>query len=141
MAGWVGPILPEKCTRPSAGGVNEVNVDLLVIFVLILCKMPQLLPNFPRATFAQNKFFALRTCFGAQAGCGDVTSLAIQKPSQKHQSPASTIGSRFRSPLFLSLIQNLKAVAMGVVAAVTFFWPNIIGPTQPHRVLGPPRSL
>jgi hypothetical protein len=47
----------------------------------------------------------------------------MQTPSQKHQN-LTPIGSRFRSPFFLCLIQNLKAVAMGVVAAITFFWPN-----------------
>jgi hypothetical protein len=53
------------------------------------------------------------------------------KPSQKHQNLTS-IGSRFRSPFFLCLIQNAKAVAMGVVAAIAFFWPN--GPNPAMKV-------
>jgi hypothetical protein len=56
------------------------------------------------------KSFALKTCFEAQTGCGDVISL-YKNLVKKHQNLTS-IGSRFRSPFFLCLIQNFKAVAM-----------------------------
>jgi hypothetical protein len=52
-----------------------------------------------------------------------VTPSSIQKLSQKHQNLTS-VGLRFRSPFFLCPIQNLKAVAMGVVTARALFWSN-----------------
>jgi hypothetical protein len=61
--------------------------------------------------------------FGAQAGCGDVTSL-YKNLVKNTKACLTSIGSRFRSPFFLCLIQNLKAVAMGVVAAIAFFWSH-----------------
>jgi hypothetical protein len=43
-----------------------------------------------------------------------------QKPSQKIEK-LTFVGRRFKSPFFLWLIQILKAVAMGVVAACGAF--------------------
>ena len=45
--------------------------------------------------------------------------LPIKKPSKKHKNLTSE-GRRFRSPFFLCLTRNFKAVAMGVVAAIEF---------------------
>jgi hypothetical protein len=79
-----------------------------------------------RWTFARNKSFPLKTHFlGAQAGCGDATSLHghVQKPSQKHHSPTS-IGSRLWSPFFLCLGNpnaELEGGCDGWVAAIVFF--------------------
>jgi hypothetical protein len=53
--------------------------------------------------------------------------LPIQKLSQKHKNLTSE-GRRFRSPFFLCLIQNLKAVTMGVVASIEFFWSIMANP-------------
>ena len=50
--------------------------------------------------------------------------LSIQKPSQKHKNLTSE-GRRFRSPFFLCLMQDLKAVTMGVVASIEYFWSNM----------------
>jgi hypothetical protein len=56
---------------------------------------------------------------GAQAGCGDVTSL--YKNLVKKIEKLTFAGRRFKSPVFLWLIQILKAVTMGVVAACGTF--------------------
>jgi hypothetical protein len=58
--GWVGPILPEKCTRPSVEGLTSIS---LYFFVLVLCKMFQVIPQCSRWTFAQNKKFCRQNVF------------------------------------------------------------------------------
>jgi hypothetical protein len=90
-----------------------------MIFVLVLCKKPQLLPKYPRTTFAQKKkFYPQSVFFGAQAGCVDVTSLyknlvKNRKTNFRRQA--------IQEPIFLWLTQILKAVVMGVVAVCGTF--------------------
>jgi hypothetical protein len=48
--GWVGPILPKNA--PALARRRGVNFDLLVIFVLVLCKILQEDPKCPRTNFA-----------------------------------------------------------------------------------------
>jgi hypothetical protein len=87
----------------------------------MICKMFQVVPLCSRWTFAQNiKFYPQNVFFGARAGCGDATSL-YKNLVKNTKTYLTSIGSRFRSPFFLCLIQNLKAVAMGLVAAIAFF--------------------
>jgi hypothetical protein len=99
--GWVGPIWPNQ-TRHSAEGLShsaEGLTSIPMVFVLVLCKILPLLPEFSRATFAQNNH------------------LPIQK--------LTSAGRRFKSPFFLWQIQILKAVTMGVVAACGTFLARI----------------
>jgi hypothetical protein len=89
------------------------------------------------------KRFTSKTCFGAQAGCGDVTSPC--KNLVKIHQRLTSIGRRFRSPFFLCQMQNLKAVAMGVVAAIAF-WPHrpnpaIAPPPPPQEAVAPTGAL
>jgi hypothetical protein len=60
LYGWVGPIWPKPCASHSAEGLTLIPPWL---FVLVLCQMPQLLPKFPRVTFAQNKKFCPKNVF------------------------------------------------------------------------------
>jgi hypothetical protein len=71
---WLGwAYLTKTVRKPQRGGVN---FDPPMVFVLILCKMLQLLPKCSRATFAQNKKFCpQKRIFGAWAGYGEVTFL------------------------------------------------------------------
>jgi hypothetical protein len=55
---------------------------------------------------------------GAQAGCGDVTSL--YKNLVKNRK-TNFLRQAIQEPIFLWLMQILKAVAMGVVAACGIF--------------------
>jgi hypothetical protein len=82
--------------------------------------MLPLLPECSRTTFAQNKkFYPQKRVLGARAGCGGVTSLyknlvKNRKINFRRQAIQEPI-------FFLWLIQILKAVTMGVVAACGTF--------------------
>jgi hypothetical protein len=66
------------------------------------------------------------TLLGPLGGGGDVTH--IQKPSQ--MSNPWHVHPRFKSPNFLCAVLFLMAVAIGVVAAATFFWPCMPDPAM-----------
>jgi hypothetical protein len=93
-----------------------------MVFALNLHKKVQGIVEGSRAVFTYARSYTQKTCFGPPRGAL-VMSFSIQKPSQKYQNLTS-IGQRFRSPFFLCLIQNLKAVKMGMVTAIAIFWSN-----------------
>jgi hypothetical protein len=66
----------------------------------------------------KQKVLPPKRVLGPQAGCGDVTSLYKNLVKNRKLTFA---GRRFKSPFFLWLIQILKAVTMGVVAACGTF--------------------
>ena len=108
-----------QATSHSAEGLTSIP---LWFFVLVLYKMLPLLPECSGATFAKNKrFYPQKRVLGARAGCGDATSL--------HKNLVKKRKTNFRrqaihGPIFLWLMQGLKAVTMGVVAACGIFWPD-----------------
>jgi hypothetical protein len=55
--------------------------------------------------------------------------LPTQKPSQKYHILTSE-GRRFRSSFYLLLKQVFKAVLMGVVSSIVFFWSNTANPAM-----------
>ena len=54
---------------------------------------------------------------------------------KKHQNLTS-IGQRTRSPFFLCLMQNFKAVAMSMVTAIAFFWAKQAQPSREALAAG-----
>jgi hypothetical protein len=90
--------------------------------------MPQTNPPCPRATFAKNKKLDPQNVFleRARAGCGgDATSLyknlvKNRKTNFRRQA--------IQEPIFLWLIEILKAITMGVVARAALFWSSVPNP-------------
>jgi hypothetical protein len=91
-------------------------------------KCQGIVEDYARAVLTHSRSYAQKTFFGPPIEAL-VMPFSMQKPSQKHQKLTSP-GQRFRSPFFLCLTQNLKAVAMGMVTAITFFWPNKPNPAM-----------
>jgi hypothetical protein len=96
----------------------------LYFFVLVLCKMPQVVPKCPRITFAQNKKLFTHNVFW---WLYDATS--PHKNLVKNWGNELFSRMRFRSHFFPRQVQFLKAGAMGVVLAVSLF--DNARPTQP----------
>jgi hypothetical protein len=57
-----------------------------------------------------------------------VTSPSYTKNLVKNKKNLTSEGRRFRSPFFLCLMHNLKAVTTGVVASIEFFWSIMANP-------------
>jgi hypothetical protein len=106
LLGWA--YLAKTVRKPQRGGVN---FDLPMIFCACSMQNTQGVSEIPQDDF---RIKPLRTCFGAHAGCGDVTSLyKILVKNQKTNFRRLVI----QEPIFLWLIQMGVVAACGIVLA------------------------
>ena len=98
---------------------HGAGFDPPIIFVLVLCQMPQVVPKCPSTTFAQNKKcypqnMFLRLC--------DATSpyKNLVKNWENEVFPAFDSEANFSAPSTVQFLK-VKAGAMGMVLAVSFF--------------------
>jgi hypothetical protein len=115
---WLGWAYQAKTVRePQRGGVNS---DLPIVFwCLFYVKYSRCFRNTPGQLSYKIKSFTLKNVFGAQAGCGDATSLyknlvKNRKTDFRRQA--------IQEPIFPVANEGLKAVAIGVVAACGIFF-------------------
>jgi hypothetical protein len=125
--GWA--YLTETVRKPASRSTEGLTSIPLWFFVLVLWKMPQLLPKCPRATFAQNKkFYPQKRVFGAQVGCGDVTSL--YKNLLKNRK-TNFLRQVIQEPIFPVAHTDFEGGGDGRGCGVRHFFGQI-GPAQPY---------